>query len=429
MRRGEGGLMKVIKTTRKLLAGLPLTGLLILLWGGTGRADETAQIAGNHPLLAESATPLGVVPSQMPLQMAITLKLRDPAGAQALLTELQNPASPNYHQWLSSEEFAARFDPAQSDVDAVTGWLANQGFTIESASRLQRTIRCSGTAAMVQNSLRTRLHYFGNLGRYGNVEDPTIPAQFAGLIAQIHGLDNLHAVQAASHGDWMRLQRIAAQKAPLADPLPQFAFLMGDASTATDATYAPASPDAILDGFKAFSPADFQYFFHETRLAAAGNDGSGGDCIAIVGDSDYEQSSIDAFNGAFSLPPSNITTVPVDGGAGGFNGDELETLLDLEWSHAAAPGAAIHYYNGDPNAMNDIVDQIGQAVTDNVCGVISVSFGLCGGSPIFYTGTMSPIYMEAALHGQSIFISSGDQGSAGIIFDPGANEGAGGCVL
>jgi subtilase family serine protease len=424
MRKGEGGFMKVIKTTRKLLAGLRLTGLLILLWGGIGLAQETTQIVGNHATLVESETPIGLVPSQMPLQMAITVKLRDSAGAQALLADLLDPASPNYHKWLSTEEFAARFDPAQTDVDAVTQWLANQGFTIESASRLQRTIRFSGTAAIVQTSLRTRLHYFGNGGLYGNVEDPTIPAQFAGLIAQIHGLDNLHAVQAASHGDWLRLQRIAAHQAPIADPLPQFAFLMGDASTATDASYSSATPNAKVNGFKAFSPADFQYFFHQTRLANAGNDGGAGDCIAIVGDSDYEQSSIDAFNSAFSLPPSNITPVAVDGGPGGFNGDELETLLDLEWSHAAAPGAALHYYNGNPNAANDIVDQIGQAVTDNVCGVISVSFGLCGGSASFYTGSVSPIYTQAAIQGQSIFISSGDQGSAGIVFDP-----MFGCVL
>jgi subtilase family serine protease len=405
--------MKVIKTLRASTA-LGLTGLLILLCGGLGRAQETTRIAGNHPAAAESEAPIGLVAPELPLKLAITLKLRDPAGAQALLVDLQDPASPNYHQWLSAEEFAARFDPRQAEVDALTQWLANQGFTNASASRTDRMIRFSGTAAMAQKSLRTSLHYFGNRGLYGNLADPAIPAQFAGLVAQIHGLDNLHAVQAASHDQWLHL----ARKPPIADPLPQFAFLMGDAPIATDATYAPASPDAKVDRFKAFSPADFQYFFRETRLAKAGIDGSGGDCIAIVGDSDFEQSSIDTFNSTFNLPPSSITTIPVNGGSPGVNGDELETLLDLEWSHAAAPGAAIHYYNGDPNSPTDIIDQISQAVTDNTCGAISVSFGLCGGSAGFYTGTVSPIYTEAAIHGQSIFISSGDQGSAGIVFDP-----------
>src|SRR5207302_1582522 len=61
--------------------------------------------------------------------------------------------------------------------------------------------------------------------------------------------------------------------------------------------------------------------------------------------------------------------------------------------------------------------QIGQAVTDDVCGVISVSFGLCGGPISLYTETLSSFYTQATLQGQSVFISSGDEGSAGIIFD------------
>jgi subtilase family serine protease len=41
-------------------------------------------------------------------RFAVSLNLRDRAGAEQLLAQLQDPTSPHYHQWLTSAEFAAR---------------------------------------------------------------------------------------------------------------------------------------------------------------------------------------------------------------------------------------------------------------------------------------------------------------------------------
>jgi hypothetical protein len=57
-------------------------------------------------------------------------------------------------------------------------------------------------------------------------------------------------------------------------------------------------------------------------------------------------------------------------------------------------------------------------VNEGKCGSIGVSFGLCGGSSLFYMGTVTPIYKQAATQGQSIFIATGDEGAAGIVLDP-----------
>ena len=124
------------------------------------------------------------------------------------------------------------------------------------------------------------------------------------------------------------------------------------------------------------------------------------------------------FNSQFGLPPSHITTVLVNGTNPGISSDETESLLDLEWSHVVAPGALDRFYLGDSRAHTPngpIVDAIQRAVNDNECGTISVSFGLCGAPPSFYTGTVSPIYAQAAAQGQSIFIASGDYGAAGVV--------------
>jgi subtilase family serine protease len=119
--------------------------------------------------------------------------LRDSAGVRALLAQQQDPTSPNYHQWLTSAQFAAQFDPSQADVDAVVAWLANQGFTIVSSSSSTRVIRFTGTVAQAQKAFHTTIYNFGAGSVFANLADPMIPAQFTNIIAQIHGLDNMRA--------------------------------------------------------------------------------------------------------------------------------------------------------------------------------------------------------------------------------------------
>src|SRR5208282_5760975 len=49
------------------------------------------------------------------------------AALQALLAGQQNPASPNYHKWLSPAQFAGRFGLSQNDLNKITSWLQSQG--------------------------------------------------------------------------------------------------------------------------------------------------------------------------------------------------------------------------------------------------------------------------------------------------------------
>jgi subtilase family serine protease len=415
--------MLAILKFKKLSFLLGLVGALSLTHSVPSFAEAPSAIIGNHPTAAENETPIGTRAADAQLAMAVTLQLRDPAGAKALLAQLQDPASANYHQWLTSAQFAARFDPTEADVAAVVAWLADQGFTIVSSSSSARLVRFTGTVAQAQQSFHTTIYNYGDGSVFGNIEDPIIPAQLAGVIAQIHGLDNMRAAVATSHFVPRFAQPPASLKAPLgakrAAGTPEVYAALSRNGSATDAAPAAASSDASIGGFESFGPADFQTFFDETPLATNGINGGGGDCIAIVGDSDFEQSSVDNFNSYFGNIPSTITTEVVNSSDPGFNNDELEALLDLEWSHAVAPGAATRFYVGNSSAavIAPIVDQISQAVNDNLCGVISASFGLCGGAKSFYTNTVSPIYAQAALQGQSIFISSGDQGAAGLTFN------------
>jgi subtilase family serine protease len=164
----------------------------------------------------------------------------------------------------------------------------------------------------------------------------------------------------------------------------------------------------------AFGPADLYTFYDETPLLNAGTTGGGGDGLALAEDSDYLDSAVSLFDSKFALPAAAITRVLPDITSPCANGDEIETLLDLEWAHAVAPGAPIRVYIGNGAASGSpLLDAIKRAVTDNTCGAISISFSYCGASSSFCTSTLDSIFAQAAAQGQSVFISSGDQGGGG----------------
>ena len=416
--------MSAIYRSRKLSLSAGAALLIALTNNLPSFAQEMATIVGNHPEAAETEVAGSPKRDSDQLTMAITLNLRNPNRAKALLAEVQDPTSPNYHQWLTPDQFVAQFDPTQPEVDAVTSWLAGEGFSVTSANSSARLIRFTGTVAQARKTFGTAIYNFPGNDIFGNLADPQIPAQLAGVIGEIHGLDNMRGV----HADSPFFPRVAnprsglrmafgSQPAHAAATSRVYASMTRD-GTATDA--AAASPNASVSGLNSFGPADFQTFFNSAPLVTAGVSGGGGDCIAIVGDSDFEQSAVDSFNSSFGQAPSEITTVVVNGSDPGFNTDEIESLLDLEWSHAVAPGAATSYYLGNSTTpvIAPIVDQISAAVNDDQCGVISVSFTICGEAASFFTNTVSPIYAQAALQGQSILVSSGDQGAAGVIFKP-----------
>jgi len=52
------------------------------------------------------------------------------ADLNTLLAQLQNPSSPNFHKWLTPEQFGSRFGISQTDVNTLASWLGARGLQI-----------------------------------------------------------------------------------------------------------------------------------------------------------------------------------------------------------------------------------------------------------------------------------------------------------
>jgi subtilase family serine protease len=369
-----------------MLAALALVGITRASVNGA----ETVILAGNHPHEAETMVSMGDADPSQPLSMEVRFAVRNEAELNRLLAEQQNPASPNYRQWLASGEFNQRFGPRQSDIDAVAEWLRGEGFAVQSTS--EGHIEFSGTVAQAQRTFATHIARFGDGSTYANVSDPAIPARFAGVIGNILGLDNM-----------TRSIPVAPRPMPVK---PRSPSSLNDGKTRQPRSRDPYAPLAKVNSSIGFGPQDVRTFYDET--VTSGQDGTGG-CIAIVGTSDFLDDAVATFQNQFMSSEAgfNITRV-VHGTNPGTTHDngEIEAELDLEWSHAVAPGAAQKFHFGK-SLMNDIAG----AVNDS-CDIVSISFAFCG-PPSGYARPIDALMKKAAALGESVFVSSGDAGAAG----------------
>jgi subtilase family serine protease len=189
---------------------------------------------------------------------------------------------------------------------------------------------------------------------------------------------------------------------------------------------ADPSPKSVLtlNGRRAFGPSDFYTFYDETPLLKSGINGAGGGCIGLIEISDYPDAGIANFDKAFNLPAANLTRViPSDSDNPGQNPRVDETMLDIEYSHAFAPGAPISVYIADPatNSGDPIlatIDALNAAVDNPTCTALSISIESCGFPNSFYTGSLHTTYTKAAMQGQIVFVAEGDEGAAEFDVDP-----------
>ena len=333
--------------------------------------------------------------------MQIRLALHNESELDQLLADQQNPASARYHQWLKSGDFSRRFGPTGSEVKALEAWLQSEGFTITSGE--PGSVKFRGNIGQAQQTFDVRIARFADGSVYANTSDPVVPQRFAAVIGAVLGMDNMvHAVP-ATHQPALSAPGSPAGLSVPAQPRTQIAQAERDSSEGSEA--APIG-GAIINGAEAFGPGDVRTFYDET--VGFGHDGTG-DCIAIVGISDFLDSAMTAFTNQFGLPAISYTRKLHGASPGINNAGEAEAELDLQWAHAAAPGALVVYHLG-----SDLVADISGAVTDNACGAISISYAFCAPTASLVNNTLDPLFKQAAAQGQSVFVSSGDNGAAGL---------------
>ena len=401
------------------LAAVAMAGLLYFAAGAGTAEAQTARLAWNHPPDVSSLVP-NAVSSSRQLNLRIAFVLRNRAELNKLLREQQDPSSPQYHQWLTSDEFAAKFGPAPADERAVERWLTSAGFKV--VGRSATILQVQGTVAQAASLFAVSFVGSADGRLYANEQDPAVPGQFASIISSIGGLDNL--MHAKHSGSWTPAPASKAISPASAAGAMILAENVPDAESRPGQQPTGAQPETSYQGIVGFAPSDLYTFYDENSLLNNGTDGSdGGGCIAVIEDSNFSTSAVNLFDSTFSLSAVTLTKILADGTDPGYTADESEALLDVEWGHAAAPGASITAYIGDGSTLGAqaLVDALKAAVTDNKCASIDMSFSFCGASSSFFEETLGGLFAQAAAQGQSVFVASGDDGAAGLVYSSSQN--------
>jgi uncharacterized protein (TIGR03437 family) len=347
-----------------------------------GRIDNTRTVvlAGNVPPRARREFDQGPVAASFPMS-TLTIYLKPSANQQTALQQLlanqQNPASADYHKWLTPEQYAVRFGVSPHDVNEIVVWLQSQGLHVQRVARGRTWIQFSGTAQQVENAFHTQIHQYLENGElhYANSTDPSIPAALSDMMLGLRGLNNY------------RLK----PRGKLRGPVP---------------TLVPS--DTTGHGAHELAPDDFATIYDVAPLYSAGIDGTG-QKLVIVGQTDIQVSDIDAFRSKFKLPPINLQQilVPEQPDPGISQSDLPEADLDLEWSGAVARNATIIFVNSP-----DVFTSLNEAVDQVYAPVISMSYGVCEGGDLVDLPSERQTAQRANAEGITWLVAAGDSGAA-----------------
>jgi subtilase family serine protease len=322
----------------------------------------------------------------------MSINFKRSAAQEASLADLlkaqQDPGSPYYHKWLTQAEFGQQFGMSSADLDKVTGWLQQEGFTVTSVATSKNAISFSGNIAAVEGAFQTKIHNYSLNGEthFANADQISVPSSFAGTVSSVRGLD-----------DFRLKPRVQFMKSREAASNPHFT--------------------SGLSGAHYVAPGDFAVIYDVNPLYTAGNTGKGV-TIAVIGQTDIVPADITDFRGAAGLTandPKVFTvpgTTPLSVAAGSASNDLSETDLDLEWSGGVATGASIVLVNS-----SDIFTSLAYTIQNPILGItipiISQSYGTCEANVDTSNQTTIEGWLKQAnSQGQTVVLASGDSGAA-----------------
>lgn len=309
---------------------------------------------------------------------------RQQADLDALVAAQTDPRSPGFRQWLTPEQYAARFGASPADIARTREWLAQQGLDVGETSRIGTRVRFGGTVAQVQAAFQTEVRHYevGGELHYAMARAPAIPAALSGAVL---GLKNTHDFY----------------------PRP-----VNRPSTGTP-LYMGSHGYGLL-------PADWANVYDVAPLYTTGVSGTpvdgSGVTIAVVGVAQIAQSDIDAFRTLAGLPASTVTMtlVPDTGPATpGSQGTGSEAILDVEWAGGIAPAATVDYVftGGDDGNVDDASYYI---IEENLGSILSESWGGCEQGLTPADADIAQVYGSAAnVLGITYVAAAGDSGAVG----------------
>lgn len=389
---------------------------LALLWVGGAVAQEGPPVSlPGHILPALSQATPAAAPlaaksaATAPITLTVVLRRSDPAGFKAYLRDVYDAESPSFRKFLSPIALSERFGPSQGDYAAVLDYFASYGFTGAEISANRLTLVLNGTRDAAERALGVKIadYKIGARAFYANTTEPNLPADIAGRVEAIIGLQDLGTPQPQNDAiskafcsltAWLSAYTLVTDKQ--GNGVYQFS------QTLYDKAYYNCLVDHNVTGYAGTAKKT-----DPPPPAWQGADGSG-QTIGIVAFDTFVSSDVADYIASIGLPAStlsNVTQVHVAGGASA-GANQAEVLLDIDTVLGVASGAHIKVFDA-PFGVGSFQAVFNAMISSGV-SVISNSWAYCEDqTTLADVQSIDTILQTAAASGISVVTGSGDHGS------------------
>lgn len=364
-----------MKTNKTILSIGLLAVVALAFFPSVAAAQQTRTLRGHVPAAVSRLHlhSIGDLPTNTALNLTISLPVQNEDALNALLQQVYDPSSTNYHHYLNPEQFNRQFGPSASDYQKAVNFAKTAGLTVACSYSNHMILDVNGKASDIEKAFKVKFrkyhHPTENRDFYAPDSEPSVSAGLP--ISHISGMDNYLIPQPLLK---QRLLIKSANSKPGFGSGPGGTYMGNDFRTA----YVPG---VALDGT--------------------------GQSVALFELDGYFTADIISYEAQAGLPNLTITNVAVDGGVSfpSFGGSG-EVSLDIEMVISMATNLSqVIVYEAPNGFQNSPVDLLNRIATDNSAKQISSSWGI-GDDPAF-----DVFYKQMALQGQSFFQASGDDGA------------------
>ncbi len=390
------------------------------------------------------ATMIGHYPESSKLRVVIGLTPPKMAEEEQFLKELQDPKSPNFHKWLTAEQWNARFAPAAEDEQAVVDWAKSQGLAVTQRYPNRLIVDVEGSSASIEKAFRVTINNYELRGatEFSNDRDPVIPANLANVIQSIGGLNSVQRAHALHEGNAAQLFKpyaagevvstgnagqhdgnLEAFQKALKESDSKKGMSTGIKGAAQDGPVDPSVTSGLIDPTDIYSSYGYSYgglqnLGHCCNPTHASAGTPANTSIAVATAYAFQGSDIVGFQSRYGYLAYHYQPIYIDGTPSCCND---ETTLDTEWSIATANSfgsyidtSEVFVYEGANNLLSTFTDVYNVILNRNETRSFTTSWG-CQEFACTDSGTMDTdhaIFNSMIGQGWTLMAATGDQGAA-----------------
>src|SRR6202789_505426 len=365
-----------------------ITILAIVFLANALSQAEPAPLLTRHvrDVVVNGQAPLvGQLPAKQVMHFDVVLASRDRAGLETFVQEVNDSTGPSYHQFLTPQEFTARFGPRQKDWNALVAFAKASGFQIVGGSRDAMDLRMTGTVAAIEKAFHVTMgvyqHPAENRTFYAPDREPTVNLPFS--LWHVSGLDNYSI------------------------PHPMFV---------KKSDYAKAhgiSPDKVVSHATTGSGPSASFLGSDMRAAYYGGTAltGSGQNIGLFEFLGYDIADLNTYySNVGQTRTATVTGISTDGSSlscvdsrSGGDCDDTEQILDMTQALGMAPGiTGLYVYVG--NTDTAIISAMTVTTDAPLSKQISCSWGWTPADP----STLDPYFEKMSSQGQNFFAAAGD---------------------